>query len=162
MALAEFIENNPSPIISEWETFARSLIPAASAMTPLALRNHIKDILSFVVEDMRKPQTKKEQVEKSHGEGKQTKEVRPSAAETHAALRLAGGFNLDQMVSEYRALRASIIKLWLASHKSVDGEGVQEMVRFNEAIDQAASESISHYAIKLSASKDFVPGDINP
>jgi hypothetical protein len=26
-------------------------------------------------------------------------------AQTHAAFRLAGGFNIDQMVSEYRALR---------------------------------------------------------
>lgn len=158
MGLTEFIERNSVPIISEWENFARSLIPAASDMTPLALRNHIKDILGFVVQDMRKPQSKREQVEKSHGEGKQTKEAKPSAAETHAALRLAGGFNLDQMVSEYRALRASIIKLWLASQKSVDSDGVQEMVRFNEAIDQAASESISHYAKKLSASKDLFLG----
>jgi signal transduction histidine kinase len=158
MKLARFIQQNSSAIITEWEDFARKLIPAATDMTPLALRNHIKDILAFIIDDMEQPQSNEEQIEKSHGEGKQNEERKPSAAETHAALRLAGGFDLDQMVSEYRALRASIIKLWLVSTMDVNPEALQDMVRFNEAVDQASTESISHYAKKLAASKDLFLG----
>lgn len=158
MKLSEFITENAPQIIQEWETFARTFVPAATNMTPLALRNHIKDILMFVVKNMETSQTDEEQVEKSKGEGKQNKEPKPSAAETHAALRLAGGFNLDQMVSEYRALRASILKLWLISKKDIHDDDLLEITRFNEAIDQALTESISHYARKLDESKNLFLG----
>lgn len=165
MRLAEFICKNTPRIISEWEDFARSLIPAANTTTPLALRDHIQETLDFITSNMAEPQTRSEQKQKSHGEGAQRREQKPSAAETHAALRLAGGFNLDQMVSEYRALRASIIKLWKddkegdskAENHSTD---LQDMIRFNEAIDQALTESISHYTKKIAGSKNLFLGII--
>jgi len=158
MSLAAFIRSNTSGIISEWESFARSLIPLSNDMTPLALRNHIKEILEFVVNDMDSPQTSSEQITKSHGKGAQKDEPRPSAAETHAALRLAGGFNLDQMVAEYRALRASVIKLWKAAGKEVPADALQDVTRFNEAIDQALTESIRYYSKKLGDSKNLFLG----
>ena len=110
MRLAHFIRENPAPIIGEWEQFARSLTPASDGMNRLALRDHVEDLLSFIADDLETPQSKTEQIEKSHGEKADTLET--SAAETHAALRFADGFNMDQMVAEYRALRASVIKLW--------------------------------------------------
>jgi len=158
MPLAAFIKENTPEIISEWESFARSMTPSSDDMTPLALRNHIREILTFITSDMERPQTGAEQVQKSHGEGPQLHKATPSAAQTHAALRLAGGFNLDQMVSEYRALRASIIKLWSVRQKEVSLADIQDLTRFNESVDQALTESISHYAKKLSASKDLFLG----
>lgn len=158
MGLAAFIINNKPSIIAEWENFARTLIPASTAMAPLALRNHISEILNFIVRDMEIPQTMQEQEQKSYGEGRQKDQLKPSAAETHAALRLAGGFNIDQMVSEYRALRASIIKLWKATVGSFNGDDMEEMVRFNEAIDQALTESIRHYAKNLDDSRNLFLG----
>jgi hypothetical protein len=38
MKLTEFIRGNQAPIVKEWETFARTLRPAAEAMTNAALR----------------------------------------------------------------------------------------------------------------------------
>ncbi len=158
MKLSAFITKNSPHIIHEWEVFARTFVPAATDMTPLALRNHIKDILLFVVADMESSQTGEEQVKKSQGKGKQNTAPQPSAAETHAALRLAGGFNLDQMVSEYRALRASVLKLWLINKKDAHDDDLQEIIRFNEAIDQTLTESISHYVRKLDESKNLFLG----
>ena len=158
MPLAVFIQENTPQIISEWEGFARSLIPSSNDMTPIAFRDHIKEILAFIVKDMECPQTGAEQIQKSQGVGAQRNEKKPSAAETHAALRLAGGFNLDQMVSEYRALRASVIKLWSVENKEVNITDLQDLTRFNEAIDQALTESIAHYAKKLTDSKDMFLG----
>ena len=148
-------------IIGEWENFARTLVPVSTDMTPKALRNHIKEILTFIMEDMETAQSRPEQIKKSHGEGGPPApkgEVIPSPAETHAALRLAGGFNLDQMVSEYRALRASIIKLWNEEHPEIHDPAMQELTRFNEAIDQELTESIRHYSKKHSGSKDLFLG----
>ena len=154
MRLAHFIRENPAPIIGEWEQFARSLTPASHGMSRLALRDHVEDLLAFVADDLETPQTKTQQIEKSHGEKADTPEA--SAAETHAALRFADGFDMDQMVAEYRALRASVIKLWEAQRGHA--ADFRDLTRFNESIDQQLVESIRHYTQKSSDSKDIFLG----
>jgi signal transduction histidine kinase len=128
-------------------------------MTSLTLRDHIKEILSFVADDIESPQTGDEQIQKSHGAGpKDLPAGDYSAAEIHADLRLTGGFNIDQMVSEYRALRACVIRLWSAEHPETNSHDMLDLIRFNEAIDQALTESISHYTKKLDYSKNLFLG----
>lgn len=156
MRLAAFIRANPQPIILEWENFARSLIPAAEGMSPLSLRNHIRYILEFIADDVDSSQSDSEQVTKSHGD--KPKDAMDSVAEIHAALRQAGGFNMDQMVSEYRALRASVTKLWGAQLSESINQNIEDLTRFNEAIDQTLTESISYYSKKLDHSRDLFLG----
>lgn len=156
MPISTFIRANLPRIVSEWEAFAATLVPQGSTPTPLALRDHIKEILAFVANDIETKQSEAEQVEKSHGE--KPRSAAPTAAEVHASLRHAGGFNLDQMVSEYRALRASVIKLWTAELKDVSRANLADMTRFNEAIDQALTESIRDYTDKLDRSRTLFLG----
>lgn len=156
MPIADFIRDNTAPIVKEWENFAKTFVPAAEHMSPLALRNHIVEILAFIENDMRTAQTAKEQVTKSHGD--KPKAAYPSAAETHAALRHDGGFNMDQMVSEYRALRASVVKLWSASKPVMTEDTIQGLTRFHEAVDQAMTESIHDYSRKLDLSRNLFLG----
>lgn len=156
MRLAAFIRTNTKSIVEEWEDFAQTLVPAANDMTPLALRNHIKEILAFIAADIESSQTGSEQIEKSHGEKPQ--KSKHSAAEIHAALRLAGGFNLDQMVSEFRALRASVIRLWGEQQTEVTNQDISDLTRFNESIDQQLTEAISHYTEKLDRSRNLFLG----
>ena len=156
MRLATFIRSDRAQIISQWETFAKTLMPAADYMSPLALRNHITDILDFVAEDIESSQTKSEQ--KSKSLGKKPKESKDSAAETHAALREAGGFSLDQMVSEFRALRASVTHLWKVRSTEATNLDIADLTRFNEAIDQVLTESVAYYSKKLDHSRDMFLG----
>lgn len=156
MRLAAFIRANKKLIISEWENFAQTLTPASESMTPLALRDHIKEILTFIADDIESAQTESEQLEKSHGE--KPRKLKPSAAETHASLRHAGGFNMDQMVSEYRALRASVIKLWSSQLTVATDLDISDLTRFNESIDQALTESISDYSKKMDHSRNLFLG----
>ena len=156
MTLAAFIRSDKNKIVAEWEGFARSL-SASKGMGPLALRDHIEEILVFVANDIETSQTGKEQARKSKG-GKIADLSEDSAAEAHAALRHAGGFNMDQMVSEYRALRASVIKLWSANKRDASIADLSEITRFNEAIDQALTVSIAHYSHKVEASRNLFLG----
>lgn len=87
--LADFIHKHTEDIVTEWSAFARTLVPAANNATPLALRDHIYEILAFIVRDIESPQSSLEQVQKLHGDKERTST--PTAAEAHAALRLAGG-----------------------------------------------------------------------
>ena len=153
MRLSELIRENPEPIIAEWEAFAGTLNPASEATSPLSLRNHINFILEFIADDIDSPQTDAEQIKKSRG--KKAKHSKESVAEVHAALRQAGGFNMDQMVSEYRALRASVVKLWGAQVADTNSQDIDDLTRFNEAIDQELTESISYYSSKVEHSRNM-------
>ncbi|MDB5491898.1 MAG: histidine kinase [Micavibrio sp.] len=156
MRLSDFIRANMESIISEWENFAKTLAPESESMSPTAFRDHIDQILTFIANDIDSPQTGREQIKKSHGDGpKDTSDRGHSPAEIHAALRLAGGFHMDQMVAEYRALRASVVKLWSVGHKEMTSADLVDLTRFNESVDQELTESISHYTKKLEHSKDM-------
>jgi signal transduction histidine kinase len=156
MRLADFISANTVPIISEWEKFAKTMTPSGAHIGPSTIRDHIDQILDFIVADMNSTQTDAEQVEKSRGEKAEGRH--PSAAEAHASLRYDGGFNMDQMVSEYRALRTSIIRLWKLSRTTVAMHDIDDLTRFNESIDQALMESIADYSNKMELSKGLFLG----
>lgn len=136
--LAEFIEKERGAIVAEWETFARSLQPASGDMTALALRDHADEILAAIVLDMKSRQTVAEQTKKSKGQGNAQRMER--IGQIHAALRVDSGFKLGEMVAEYRALRASVLRLW--EKKGRDPGGV---TRFNESIDEALTEAVRRF-----------------
>lgn len=148
MRLSQFIVQNMEPILLQWESFAGSLLPAATDMTQLQLRDHAQEILEAIIKDMSAPQTEDEQVEKSKGLIFKLPGAPETAAETHGMLRAHHGFEIKQMVSEYRALRASVLKLWLADLQTTPAN-MDDVMRFNEAIDQALAESIDFYCQKV-------------
>jgi len=152
MRLANFITENLEEILVEWEGFAASLLVPGQTMTSLALRDHASQILLAIAEDIETRQTELEQAYKSKGFA-QIAEATRTAAMTHGALRHLAGFDLRQLAAEYRALRASVLRLWLK--RGVASESAfYEMTRFNEAIDQALAESISNYSNEVARSRD--------
>jgi signal transduction histidine kinase len=152
MTLAQFITENLEEILVEWEAFAASLLAPGEVMTPLALRDHAKQILQAITLDIVAGQTELEQAYKSKGYVRIAEATR-TAAMTHGSLRYLAGFDLRQLAAEFRALRASVLRLWLK--RGVDGDAAfYEMTRFNEAIDQALAESIANYSDEVARSRD--------
>jgi signal transduction histidine kinase len=145
MRLAAFIESNAEQIVSAAEDFARTLQPAAGHLDSEALRDDLPKILDAIVKDLGTPQTPAEAQRKSLGQAPLAQGAPETAAQTHALLRAKAGFEISQMVSEYRALRASVLRLWLSPGKVLDEESSGDMERFNEAIDQAVAESVAHF-----------------
>ena len=154
MRLSDFIASNLEPILAEWEAFARTHIPAGESMDVAGLRDHAADILKTVARDLRTPQTEEERGEKAQGDAEPRPGAADTAAETHGALRAEAGFTLGQMVSEFRALRASVTRLWRAAGAPGPTD-FEDLTRFNEAIDQALAESVSRYARDLEHSKEM-------
>ena len=152
MRLAQFIIENLEEIMVEWEAFATSLLAPGQTMTSLALRDHATHILQAIALDIEEGQTDLEQAYKSKGYVRIADATR-TAAMTHGALRYLAGFDLRQLAAEFRALRASVLRLWLK--RGVGGENAfYQMTRFNEAIDQALAESISNYSDEVACSRD--------
>ena len=156
MRLADFILENIEPILQAWEEFARTVDTPMPPMDSLGLRNHAGYILRNVAFDMGTSQSPRQQRDKSLGLGPTKDEE--SAAQSHALTRLMAGFTLDQMVSEYRALRSSVLRLWLAQAPPERDSAIVDVIRFNEAIDQALIESIASYGQAVETTRKTVLG----
>ena len=153
MRLSLFIASNKESILQAWDNFARTIEPPALTMSDADLRDHASYMLDAVVADLNTPQTPLQQSEKSKGQAPEG--ARETYAETHAAARLADGYTIDQLVSEYRALRASVLKLWAKQPKENLVTDPEDVTRFNEAIDQALAESVSRFSSIAVATADF-------
>src|SRR6266513_1982269 len=143
MRLAEFILANRAAILAEWEAFAKSCAPASGSMGITALSDHASEMLTVIAEDLKTPQGAHEQSEKSMGRAPSTGTDVRTAAEKHGKGRAESGFTMDQMVAEYRALRASVKRLWTKEQGEVTPTDLEDLIRFDEAIDQSLAESVT-------------------
>ncbi|MEO8605128.1 MAG: ATP-binding protein [bacterium] len=157
MRLADFILRDMEPILAAWEAFAVSLFPASAGMTSETLRDHAQQILEAVAKDLVTLQTQEAQAAKSKGQAPVLAGATETAAQTHATLRARGGLNINQLVSEYRALRASVLRLWTDVCQPED-PSLEDIIRFNEAIDQAVAESVRFYSAQVDRSRNLFLG----
>ncbi|RQR49113.1 sensor histidine kinase [Burkholderia sp. Bp9125] len=157
MRLADFMVRNMEPILVQWEAFAATLLPAAKGMDSLGLRDHARQILEAVAKDIGTPQTREEQHEKSLGRAPTPLNAAETAAQTHAVLRARRGFNINQLAAEYRALRASVLRLWIDECQPSPPH-MEDMLRFNEAIDQALAESIAFFSEQVEQARNLLLG----
>lgn len=158
MRLSTFILDNIEPILKQWEEFARSLQPGR-LMTVTALRDDAERMLQFIAADIETSQSRAQQRQKSIGRGPQLADGADSAAHDHGKARAVDHFTLSEMVSEYRALRAAVTRMWLDS-TGVDSESIAQLVRFNEAVDQVLAESAVRFATTLERESDLFTASI--
>jgi PAS domain S-box-containing protein len=128
-------------ILQAWEDFAKTIEPPASTMDGNDFRDHAFLMLKAIANDLCNPQTSIEGSKKSKGQGLRGKEN--TAAELHAIARLQSGYTVNQLVSEYRALRFSVLHLWSENTQTGLPTDKADITRFNEAIDQALTESVA-------------------
>ena len=148
MRLADFILANVEPILVEWESFARGIWPDGATADPAEMRDEAEDILRATAVDMQSHQTGAQQAEKSKGASRPWDESGglTRASSSHGAGRVASGFDLWAVVAEYRALRASVLRLWRESGPAPDLRDLDDVTRFNESMDQSLTHAIRSYA----------------
>ena len=154
MRLGDFIVANREPILADWEAFARTCAPASGTMDIAALRDHADAMLTVIAADLATPQGRRAQAEKSKGQARAADPAAPTAAGEHGAGRAASGFTVPQTVAEYRALRASVIRLWTKAQGGLAADDAEDLIRFSEAIDQALAESVSQFTLDLEQAKE--------
>lgn len=144
MQFHDFILANMEAILKEWEKFARSL-PPGSTMSIEELRNDAQSILQTISYDMSISETSEQQTTKSKGDAG-LNELAMSFARRHASGRYQSGFDINHVVSEYRALRSVVIRLWTDEVGFAGRDTLYQLIRFNEALDQALTYSISEFS----------------
>ena len=155
MRLADFISSNLEPILAEWESYARTIGEGAH-LDKLALRDHAEQILQATALDMKSPQTPEERAEKSKGkESCESEDSLDDASDLHAVDRLGLGFDMLEVISEYRALRASVLRLWHKTAPGSDERDIDDLTRFNESIDQSLSQAVASYSKRVDQARDM-------
>lgn len=154
MNISTFIVRHMEEILAEWEAFATTFGAAADKMSSAELRDHAKQILEFVAQNIQLQENAQETEAKSHGQAIE-RASDDSASMIHGKLRYDSGFTLLQLIAEYRALRASVLKLWQRDAAIVSVEGLQDTMRFNEAIDQSLADAAVAYSAKVNETRDL-------
>jgi signal transduction histidine kinase len=157
MRLADFILHDMESILARWEAFARTLLPAAARLDSLALRDHAQPLLEAVATDLSTLQTRETQLQKSMGWASRLADAPQTAAQTHAILRAQGGFNINQLVAEYRALRASVLELWMDDCQP-EAPHPDDIISFNGAMDQALAESVGSFSAQVEQARNLFLG----
>ena len=156
---AHFISQHVDAVVDDFEAFARTSGPAAEHLGSDDLRDHAKVVLEAVAADMATPQSGSAQYDKSKGHAENSQfSVVMQTARQHAQHRFRQGFPLSQMLSEYRALRAAVIRRWTEQLDGADAGQLAELTRFGEAIDEGLTEAISWYTKRLEDSRNMLVG----
>ncbi len=105
----------------------------AQSLSRAALRDHLPQLLNSIAQLMEGSQ----QAGQALGLG--------SIPDVHALERLDEGFDLRQVVMEYRLLRRCVLRLWDAQGGS-EGNRQAESI-FHEAMDEAVATSVTRYML---------------
>jgi PAS domain S-box-containing protein len=140
MRMADVIDSHLDEILKEWDAFVTSEFSSANNINILAGRDHRSEILRAITEELRQPQTSGTNFTKS------TLSAQETGAELHGRMRAEAGFSITEIVSEYRALRAAIMRFWVIENTRLsDATVIEDVTRFNESLDQAIAESMDYF-----------------
>lgn len=158
MRLSSFIREHKEEIAEEWVDYARGYIGVAAKMDLKEIRDHIIEMLDRIADDMDTAQTNAQQKVKSKGL-KPPVLLHDMPAKEHGSQRVIAGFDIVELSSEFRALRASVLRLWEKYMKTaIDKDDFEEMIRFNEAIDEAWMHSMARFHNQVDESKNWLMG----
>ncbi|WP_233827751.1 sensor histidine kinase [Paraburkholderia sp. ZP32-5] len=157
MDLTDFIEGNIQALVDDWTEYAVAISQEESQLSEGQLRNSAADILAAIAADMREPQNQAQQQSKSRGEKYVPQSKFSHVARLYAEDRLSHAFGINDVVAEFRALRATVLRRWQTTSPG-GATAFQQMIRFNEAIDQVLAESVWHYAQRTERIRDLFAG----
>jgi signal transduction histidine kinase len=139
--LSSFIRRERDAIVREWSLRAEKL-PSAQRLTRGHLHDHVPTILDRISDAIDR-----------HDDG-----PRPLAdlPEQHGLLRFHDGYDLRQVVAEYRMLRHVIVDLYTEQDGlSADARAeMKPLLVMHETVDRAISESVDQFAVERDRVRD--------
>jgi signal transduction histidine kinase len=148
MSLSVFIRDHHEKIIGEFAVFAKTLMPPGAVMSETELRDHAEEMLTAMGVDLATAQTADEESLKSRGLG--SAKAMAASGFLHADNRIQHGFPMGAVLAEFRALRATVLRLYEAG----GGSDLTEVRRFNESVDEALTASMIRFAAQTDLFRD--------
>jgi len=141
MSLPHFIHESLDDILSEWERDCGAASPRAE---PMARRQHFGKVLRAVADEM-----------------KRLPASAPAPAATFADALGSPHSHAGQLVGDYASLRASVIRQWRRKHPSPSSSDLDDLVRFNEAMDRSLAELTATFSPSESQPQALFLGVLN-
>ncbi|MGM0449817.1 MAG: putative bifunctional diguanylate cyclase/phosphodiesterase [Pseudomonadota bacterium] len=143
MKLAQFIQAEMGQLLEDWDEAAQEIAPELKDEDGRALRDHAREILDFVTQDLVTSQTEAESTRRALGK------AQASATDgKHGVHRLKQGLSMLQMIQELLGLRTRVAQAWRNEQHGHLAEEIDELIRFNEAIDQLITQSVSSFSAR--------------
>ena len=120
-------------------------------------RDHAEQMLDAIANDMRTPESLVEKELKGKGLSPDNSPELKTAGHDHAIARLAEQFSLSELVSEFRAIKASVLRLWARQNPNA-AEHLNDIVRFNESLDEILAASSQSYSTKINEARNVIIG----
>lgn len=153
MRLADFINANHERIVEAWQQFVERLPPFKGQASAAELHAHAGRLLDAVADDMRSPpQASNEAVPAAR------KNSAASGGSEHGLQRHAEGLSLVAMTSEFRALRAVVLRLWAGAGFVRSPQAFDDLVMFNESLDRVTAEAVLAFAQAAERDRALVMG----
>lgn len=158
MRLSTHLRVHAEDILTAWDAFAATLVQDGSMLDPATLRDHAGEILSAIADELDRPPVDGNPDTPPDPEEGASEDLE-AAAGVHADTRMVSGFAIDAMITEYRAFRTSVVRLWLAAGGGRDQpQDMQDLVRFHASMDQAIADSVARYTDQTRKSTDLFIG----
>jgi signal transduction histidine kinase len=149
MRLADFIEQHRVRIVDAWERFAETLPPFDGGTFTSELQSHAGRLLDAIVADMRGP---------SEAEAAAGTPPAESGGSEHGLARYAAGLSLVSVASEFRALRAVVLRMWAGAGFVRSPQAFDDLVRFNEALDQLTAAAVLSFSQAVERDRALLMG----
>lgn len=140
MKLGQFIQVEMEQLLGDWEEAAPKTVPELEGKGRRALRDQAREMLVLITQNLDTSPPKDESARKALGNGKS-----PALAfdSDHGTGRSQEGFSILQMIQE---LRARVTRAWCFEQRSLTEKDIDELVRFNEAIDGLIADLIPGFS----------------
>lgn len=99
--------------------------PPADTMSSGDLRDHAREILHSIIQNMATEQSEEQREAKSKATGSPNELNNSSGA--HGQMRQKVGFELSQLGGEYRALRACVLRFWVRTVTVADAVVLEDV-----------------------------------
>ncbi|HWU51242.1 MAG TPA: HAMP domain-containing sensor histidine kinase [Tahibacter sp.] len=148
MTLSDFLRQASDDIVACAVEFARTMPgPANEGIDVQVLGNHLPLALDVIALDLEQPQSRQQSITKA--EGRAVPKPGETAVQTHGRMRADVGLTVSQVIAEYRVLRAVVVRLWSEAGGLGSADAVADLIRFNEAIDQAIAGSVAFHGSEV-------------
>lgn len=143
MRLPDFIRAHMEDILRIWEHDAKKILPVPR-LSREELRDHIEEILLGIAVELERPLIGHDRFAEFCPQHPDSE----TSARIHGSERHDLGADIIHVAAEFRALRLTVIELWVQFNGYIDTEGARELIRFDSEIDRALAKSIENYALK--------------
>lgn len=157
MELADFIYSRVDVLLADWREQAERLGGTPRRRNTSELEDSARELIEEIAGNMHESEGVQEPEERGNSKCPEESRALADVARRHAEQRLAIGFSLRDLIVEYHALRANVLRLWLATVRE-GGESLSGFVAFDEAVNQSLTESVACYSATLERTRDLFTG----